>query len=169
MIAPEFSRPIDVRQCEGKDARLVASAEERAALAYRFALVRIDTLEADLALGRDGQVVNAAGELRAEIVQSCAVSGEDLLVSIREPLSFRFVPEADISAEEVELDANACDEIAYAGSHIDLGEAAAQSMALAIDPFRVGPQAQAARSRAGIVSEAASGPFAALANLKQPE
>jgi hypothetical protein len=42
-------------------------------------------------------------------------------------------------------------------------------MALAIDPFRVGPQAQAARSRAGIVSEAASGPFAALANLKQPE
>jgi hypothetical protein len=169
MIVPEFSRPIDVRQCEGKDARLVASAEERAALAYRFALVRIDTLEADLALGRDGQVVNAAGELRAEIVQSCAVSGEDLPVSICEPLSFRFVPEADISAEEVELDANACDEIAYAGSHIDLGEAAAQSMALAIDPFRVGPQAQAARSRAGIVSEAASGPFAALANLKQPE
>jgi len=169
VIAPEFSRPIDVRQCEGKDARLIASSEERAALARRFALVRIDMLEADLALGRDGHVVNAAGELRAEIVQSCAVSGEDLSVSIREPLAFRFVPEADVATEEVELDADACDEIAYAGSHVDLGEAAAQSMALAIDPFRVGPQAEAARRRAGIVSEAASGPFAALAKLRQPE
>lgn len=169
MSNPEFSRNFDVRQVEGKSVRLVASEQERAALARRFALVSVGRVEADILLERAGTVVKANGRLSADLVQSCAVSGDDLPVSIDEPLSFRFVPETAGHApdEEVELGADDLDEIEYSGTHFDLGEAVAQSLALAIDPFAVGPNAEAARQRAGIVGEEASGPFAALAALKK--
>ena len=169
MSVPEFSREIDVRQAEGKHLQLVASAQECAALARRFALVRIDRLEAELTLARTGKGVEARGRLDAAIVQSCAVSGEDLPVAIGEELYFRFVPEAAAPRpdEEVELAAGDCDEIEFAGSLIDVGEAVAQSLALAIDPFAEGPGAEEARRRAGIIGEGESGPFAALAALKR--
>lgn len=171
MIAPEFSRPLDVRQAEGKQEHLEAGAAEREALAGRFGLVRIDRLMADLALEtRDsaaGRIVEARGRLMADFIQSCAVSAEDLPVSVDEPLFFRFTPEAGGHRpdEEIELDADDCDEIEYAGAHIDLGEAVAQSLALAIDPFLTGPQADEARRAAGIGTPEDSGPFAALKGL----
>lgn len=169
MSTPEFSRSFDVRQVEGKSVRLVANEEERAALARRFALVSIGKVEADILLEREGTAVKAKGRLSADIVQSCAVSGDDLPVTIDEELSFRFVPEASGHSpdEEIELDADDLDEIEYSGTHFDLGEAVAQSLALAIDPFATGPGAEEARQRAGIVGEEASGPFAALAALKK--
>lgn len=168
----EFARTFDVRQAEGKAVTLVADEAERAALAQRFDIVRIDRLEAELVLHREaGGVVNAAGTLTADVVQSCAVSAEDLPVAIREPLALRFVPASHDHTpdEEIELDAEELDEIEYEGAHFDLGEAVAQSVALAIDPFAVGPEAEEARRRAGIVDQNASGPFAALAALRKKD
>ena len=163
---PEFSRPLDVRQVEGLVANLTASEAECAALAARFGLVRIGRLEANVALTRDGRNVHAAGNFSADIVQTCAVSGEELPVLIREPLALRFVPAGSQRPdEEVELDADALDEIEYDGSHFDIGEAVAQSLALAIDPFAVGPGAETARSEAGLRNEGETGPFAALKGL----
>lgn len=169
MSASEFSRSFDVRQVEGKSVHLLASEEERKALARRFGLVSVDRLEADILLEREGKAVKASGTLSAEIVQSCAVSGEDLPVTVNEDLSFRFVPQASGHQpdEEIELDAEDCDEIEYSGTHFDLGEAVAQSLALTIDPFATGPGAEEARQKAGITGEEASGPFAALAALKK--
>ena len=92
MIENEFSRMFDVRQCEGKQVHLEANADERAALAKRFGLVRIDRLEADLLLKRKDRDVDARGTLSADIVQSCAVSAEDLPVVVNEEIVFRFVP-----------------------------------------------------------------------------
>ncbi|KHK93150.1 YceD family protein [Novosphingobium malaysiense] len=168
MSTSEFSRPFDVRQVEGKTPRLEASETERAALARRFELVRIDSLSAELELHREDRTVEARGRLRAEIVQSCAVSAEDLAVSVDEDLFFRFVPERTdhVPDEEVEIDADDCDEIEYAGTHVDLGEAVAQSLALAIDPFLTGPDAEATREAAGIGSPEDQGPFAALKGMK---
>ena len=168
---PEFSRPIDVRQCEGKATTLIANEAERAALAIRFGLVRIDGLEADVALTRKDRTVGVEGTLRARIVQSCAVSADDLDVAVNEPLSLRFVPEAHGHApdEEIEFDADDPDEIEYAGTHIDLGEAVAQSLALAIDPFLTGPNADKARKQAGIGTPEDMSPFAALKGLKSTE
>ena len=168
MNAPEFSRLLDIRQVEGKHARVEPNEAERAALAERFGLVRVGSLVADLELTRDDRTVEAHGRLRAEIVQSCAVSAEDLPVSIDEKLQFRFVPEATayVPEEEVELDALACDEIEYTGTQLDLGEAVAQSLGLAIDPYLTGPQADAARHAAGIGTPEDNGPFAALKGLK---
>lgn len=167
MSAPEFSRPVDRRHLKAAPLRLVAGESERQALAKRFSLISIDRLEAEVSLAADGEAVDAAGTLWAEIVQSCAVTGEDLPVTIEEPLTLRFVPEAPMTEEELELDEAQLDEIPYSGTVFDLGEAVAQSLALAIDPFATGPQADRVRKEKGLLDEAAAGPFAALAALKK--
>lgn len=167
MSAPEFSRTYDLRSLPAAPVKLEATSAECAALARRFDLVAIHALAAEVSLQADGAQVEASGRLTAEIVQSCAVSGEDLPVMIDEPLAFRFVPERAIEEEEIELEKEALDEIEYAGSSFDLGEAVAQSLALAIDPYATGPEADRARSEAGLSDEQASGPFAALAALKK--
>jgi hypothetical protein len=167
--APEFSRLTDIRQADGAALRLEANPAERAALARRFGIVRIDSLVAQVELTRTGATVAASGRIAAAIVQSCAVSGDELAVAIDEPLQFRFVPaRTDHRPEEViELRAEDCDEIEYSGTAFDVGEAVAQSLGLAIDPFAVGPGADEARRAAGIVGQDATGPFAALAALKK--
>ncbi len=166
----EFARPYDLRHLPTGPQQLEASAAECAALASRFGLVRVDHLRATVTLIPDGAAVRAQGRLNAAIVQSCAVSGEDLPVKIAEPLAFRFVPPAQPGRpdEEMELDEDDLDEIEMeAQGCFDLGEALAQSMALAIDPFAVGPHAEEARRKAGLLNPDQTGPFAALAALKK--
>ena len=167
MSENEFSRELDLRSVPAKPLLLRASPEECAALARRFGLVSIETLTAEVMLGAEGAEVEANGRLVASIVQSCAISGEDLPVSIDEPLALRFVPERAIEADEVELEEDDLDEIPYSGTTFDLGEAIAQSLALAIDPYACGPNAERVREEAGLSTPEASGPFAALAALKK--
>jgi uncharacterized metal-binding protein YceD (DUF177 family) len=169
MSDPEFTRIIDIRHIDSKPVELVASAEECRALAKRFALVSVDRLAATLTLSRDADAVTARGRLKAAIVQSCAVSAEDLPAKIDEALALRFVQEisGDPSEDdEIELSDADCDEIPYEGERIDLGEAIAQSLALAIDPFAVGPDAEKMRA-SGLLGEDKLSPFAALAALKK--
>jgi len=167
----EFSRIIDLRQIGTAPVVLAANEAERRALAERFSLVSVDQLEAELTLIADGKTVTARGRLVAKWVQPCAISGEDLPQAVNEPLVLRFVPPSTGFAadEEFEITAEDCDEIEYEGTGFDLGEAVAQSLGLAVDPFAEGPDADKARKAAGIVSEEAAGPFAALAalNLKK--
>jgi len=167
VTAPEFSRPIDERLVTPKPVSIEASADERKALARRFGLVAIKQLQATVAFEREGEALAARGRLSAAIVQSCAVSGEDLPVAISEPLALRFVPATEPEGEEIELDEADLDEIPFEGHEFDLGEAVAQSLALAVDPYLTGPEADRVRKEAGLRDEAASGPFAALAALKK--
>lgn len=165
---PEFRRMVDRRQLTARPVTLSANEEERAALARRFGLVAIHALEAEVSLEAKGEEIAASGRLQADIVQSCAISGDDLPVTIDEPIAFHFVPERRIDAEEMELEEEDLDEIPYAGTAFDLGEAVAQSLALAIDPYATGPDADRTREEAGLSDEAASGPLAAaLAALKK--
>jgi len=161
---PEFSRLIDRRGITDKPVHLAANEAERTALARRFAINSISSLEADIALTPQGEEVAATGTIKARVVQACAVSGDDLPASIVEEISLRFVPEsqwADHEAEEVDLDEADLDAIPYNGTSFDLGEAVAQSLALAIDPFATGPNAENARKQAGIKGDdAPSGPLA---------
>lgn len=159
---PEFSRAFDPRHLLEAVQHLVANDAERAALARRFALVAIDRLEADVSLVADGDVVKVTGELRADVVQPCAVTGDDLPVAIRELLAFSFVPATapTTPGEEVELAAEELDEIAYDGTLIDVGEAVAESLALSIDPYAEGPGADEYRRKYNLADE---GPKGALA------
>jgi hypothetical protein len=168
MPAPEFSRMVDATRFDGKPIEIAADGAERAALAQRFGLVSIARLEAEVALSPDGVAVLASGTLNASIMQSCAISGEDLPIEIAEPLALRFVPETgETKDEEIELTEEELDEIPFVGRSFDLGEAVAQSLALAIDPYATGPQADDLRASGQVGDEAASGPFAALAKLKR--
>ena len=166
----EFTRMIDLRQLVLEPLHFEATEAECAALAQRFDLVAVKRLVADVALEQDRNKVLAKGRLDADVVQSCAISGEDLPVRIAEPLNLRFVPAgtAHRPDEEVELALDDLDEIEFSGTAIDLGEALAQSMALAIDPFAEGPDADRVRRELGLLDEGSAGPFAALAKLKQP-
>ncbi len=170
-IAPEFSRlvPLD-RIGAGASAHEIAANEaECAALATRFDLIAIERLTATLTLKRDGDVVDASGRLSAAVIQPCIASGEPVPATIDTDLAIRFAPESDDPAEEVELDAHALDTVDYRGGAIDLGEAAAETLALALDPFPRSPHADEALKAAGVISEdetkAASSPFAALKGL----
>ncbi|VVT07012.1 YceD family protein [Erythrobacter sp. EC-HK427] len=168
---PEFSRLHDLRGITAAPVELVATPEECAALAKRFGLVAVHSLAASLSLQAKGPEVSATGPMRAEIVQSCAVSGDDLPASIAEDIAIRFVPLAALEASEaeaeIELTPEDLDVIGYTGTSFDLGEAVAQSLTLAIDPFAVGPNADEVRREKGLIEEAASGPLAeALRGLK---
>ena len=66
----------------------------------------------------------------------------------------------------MELAEGELDEIDYEGSAVDLGEAAAQTLALALDPFPRSPTADEKLRAAGVIGEEEAGPFAALKALK---
>jgi uncharacterized metal-binding protein YceD (DUF177 family) len=171
MSTPEFSRMVRARPAPPEQIAIEANEEERAALAARFGVVAIRALTAEVAFTPDGDATEARGTLAAELVQSCAVSGEDFPVRIEEPLDLRFVREARSvdPDEEAELPADEPDEIEFSGDAFDLGEAVAQSLGLAIDPFAEGPNADAARREAGIVQEGeAEGPLADLLRGLKP-
>jgi uncharacterized metal-binding protein YceD (DUF177 family) len=160
----EFTRMIDLREIGNAPVTLTASAEECAALAKRFDLDTVKSMTATIALEPNGTSVAAEGRVKAQIVQSCAVSGDDLPVTIDEPLAVRFVPARPPGKpdEEIELDPEQLDEVEYTGIAFDLGEAVAQTLALAIDPYLEGPNADEARRKAGLLGGNPSNPFAAL-------
>ena len=84
---------------------------------------------------------------------------------VDEAVALRFV-EDDAAGEEVELSADALDTMPIEGGGIDLGEAAAETMALALDPFPRSPAAATALREAGVLAEDEAGAFASLAGLK---
>ncbi len=166
--APEFSRMVDIRGITAEPVQLAATAEECAALAERFAIVAVNSLSASIALVTKGERVEASGTLDADIVQTCAISGDELAVTIAENLSLTFVPEREITEEEIELEEEDLDEIPYSGTSFDLGEAVAQSLALAIDPYLTGPDADRVREEHDLAEKGPQGPLQeALAKLKK--
>lgn len=169
--APEMERLVRARPAPPADARIDASASERVALAERFGVSAIHSLRAECELTADGDAVEAHGTLWASVVQPCAVSGDDFAVAIEEPLHLRFVPQARVvdPEEEAELPVDEPDEIEFSGDHFDLGEAVAQSLGLAIDPYAEGPDAEDARREAGIAEDGkAEGPLAELLRGLKP-
>jgi len=165
----ELERIIKLDRLPVEHILIDATAEERQALANRFALPSIAELRAEITLERSVEAVDARGHLSARFEQRCAVANEPFASSLEAPIALRFVPATAEPGEdeELEFDADAPDEIEYEGAAFDLGEAIAQSFGLLLDPFATGPDADAVRREAGIADESApSGPFAALAALR---
>lgn len=165
---PEFSRPerIDAIGDAARELHIEAGESERAALVARFGLLSIDRLAATFSLRREAGAIVARGTVSAAVVQACVVTGDPLPVSVDEPVALRFVADDQPDADEIELSGDDLDTIGYTGGTIDLGEAAAETMALALDPFPRGPRAEEALRAAGVLKEEEAGPFAALAALK---
>lgn len=172
-MTPEFSRPVRLdRIGSGASSESIeADATERAALAKRFGLIAIDRLEARFSLRREGDTVGADGKLTAAVVQACVATGDPVPARIDTDFALRFVPAREEPVEEIELDAEELDTIDYSGSAIDLGEAAAETLALALDPYPRSDRAGEVLAKVGVLSEdeakEASNPFAALARFRK--
>lgn len=173
-MTPEFSRPIriDTLGEAPRHVEIEAGDAERAALAERFGLVSIDSLAASADVSRSGDAVTARGSLKGAVVQSCVASGDPVPEAVTEDfeIHFRPPPETGSADDEVELGEAELDVVFYDGAAIDLGEAVAESLSLALNPYPRSPAAEAALREAGVKSEeearAESSPFAVLKGLK---
>ncbi|MEG8041070.1 DUF177 domain-containing protein [Sphingomonas sp. LR60] len=169
-MTTEFSRIERLDTIGGEDRQVTIAADdaERLALARRFGLIALERLTGTFAIRREGGAVFARGHVSAAVVQSCTVTGTPLPASVEEDVELRFVePAGDVGGDdEVELSGDALDTIEIEGGGVDLGEAAAETMALALDPFPRSPDAEDVLKQAGVISEEEAGAFGALAGLK---
>lgn len=170
----EFSCLFRLDALSGEPTRveIEAGPDERDRLARRFGLVAVEALTAEAELRRSGDSVNAAGSLRARVIQSCVASAEPVEADVVEEfrVDFRPMPADSRPEEEIELGEGELDVTFYEGGAIDLGEAVAQSLLLGLDPYPRSPAAEAALREAGVKSEEEArieaSPFAALKGLK---
>ncbi len=159
--SPEFSRPLPLGLVgpEGRREVLEADAAERAALARRFGIPAVERLRAELVLRPEADgAVRAEGRLDASVVQSCVVTLEPVAQRVDETVSLRLLP----AGREPQDEADEPDEIATRNGVADLGEAVAEQLALALDPY---PRAPGAILPAE-ASEEAEHPLAGLAKLR---
>lgn len=168
MSNPEFSRPINL-DTVGETSRSVAieaDAEEKAALARRFDLVSLQRLASSATLVRQAAGILVEGRVRATAVQRCVATDVTLpAVDIDEPFKLLFVHEVT-GGDDVELNEDELDRVPLEGGAIDLGEAAAETLALALDPYPRASDAEAALREAGVKSEDEASPFGVLAALR---
>jgi len=165
-LATEFVRPIELSRLNHGEQRFAisANASERAALATRFGLVSLDKLEAAVRLGRiAGGLVRLEADLNADVVQTCVVTLEPVRNRVVEGFTVLYGEGGE--AREVTLDGEAETIEPIVGGMIDIGEAVAQQLSLALDPFPHAPGATsvqlAARSEAATES-----PFKVLEGLR---
>lgn len=166
-MTPEFSRPerLDAIGEAPREVRIAANEAERAALARRFGVLSVERLEAVLTIRREAAGIAVRGRVTGALVQACSVTDTPLDAAIDEPVALLFVTALD-DQEEVELDAGALDTVEIEGGVVDLGEAAAETMALALDPFPRSPDAETALREAGVVREEDHRPYSPLQDLK---
>lgn len=162
-MIPEFSRPVRLGP-EPRELALAATAAECAALAARFGILAVHALEASLRLAPEpGGAVRARGELRAEVEQVCVVSLDPVRQAVRAPLDLRILAEGERPADD---DPESPDEIESRGGQVDLGEAVAEQLALALDPYPRAPGAALPPIAEPPAPAARPNPFALLAARK---
>jgi len=160
----EFSRPVPLDQITERQKILEISANpaERQALAERFGLLGLDRLEATVRLTRSGVFYRLDAEWQADVVQACVVTLEPVTSHLAERLVERYGP-TESDEIEIDLDPSADAPEALEGNSIDIGEAVAQAMSLALDPY---PRKPGAKIEVPEENQAKEGPFAALSKLK---
>ena len=101
-------------------------------------------------------------------MQVCVVSGAPVAAHIAESFAIRFSPEPIFEPDsDIELEVEDTDTMFHDGRVIDLGEAVAQTLALAINPFPRSPDAAEILQQAVLKDDTPTGPFAALAALRK--
>jgi len=164
---PEFSRLVDLATMKPVATMTIAAEpEERAILARRMGVEGIDRLEADVKLeilpGKER--LRLSGRLQATVRQLCVVTLEPLEAQVDEEFTVIYAGSVE-DGDEVTIDTasdDAWDE-PWPGDTLDLGEAVAQQLALAIDPYPRAPGAVA--EPAAEAGPTPTRPFAALSSM----
>jgi hypothetical protein len=151
--APEFSRPANVARIGRLEHRMEikANAEERAALAARFDLVELAELKAELILKKRGDdapgagVVELTGRWHARVAQSCVVTLEPVWADLADDVRLFFG--GPLEARGGDAVADPFDDEGWPepiqDGVIDVGEAVAQLLGVALDPYPRAPGAAA--------------------------
>lgn len=166
----EFSRPLvlDLVPREGRREALSATDAERRALAGRLGIPAVEQLEAELVVRPDAAGgILVEGRLRAAVVQNCVVTLEPVPERIDEAVDWR-VPPPGMTAEEAfgEVEADGPEDVEAENGVLDLGEALAQQLALALDPY---PRAPGAELDPRVAGDGQGGAFGALGKLRRPD
>lgn len=174
----EFSVPIEVDEIPAKGLRrkITADAEALAALTTRFELREMTSLEASFEMKplAGGPMIRVDGRLRADVTQTCVVSGDPVRTELDQDISIIFAPPAMIEENQEFTLADADPPEPIDSGVIDLGELAAQQLVLALDPYprKDGASLDAAIEalpegrKTGVESRVGASPFAKLAELK---
>jgi hypothetical protein len=161
-VTPEFQHPLILAHvpAEGLTLRLDADVAARARLAERMGLLALHALSAELRLTPEPEgCIGVRGRMRAAVEQACVVTLDPVAQSIDEVIAWRLLPagmeptDGDDDPDDIETEAGVA----------DLGEALAQQLSLALDPY---PRAPGAELPAEHGPGGAGGPFAALAKLR---
>lgn len=180
----EFCRRlvIDPRPDDAIAVDVSADPAERQALADRFGLLAVRSLRGHGRLERGSEPTELVlrGWLAADVVQACVVSLEPVPARLRQPIERRYrLGEAGDAGwahlgphgmEELVEDENEVEPVI--GGAIDVGEAFAEELGLALDPY---PRAAGAALDAGALAphvsvgseHGSSTPFAALRQLQE--
>ena len=155
----ELQRPFAVDRIGAGSAEVDvrASGAECAALARRMDIPAVRELACAFRLRAiGGGTVLAEGDLRAVVVRICVLTLDEFETVTAERFRVRFVP---AGLESDDDDPCSDDEIAYSGAQIDLGEAAAEQLALALEPYPRKPDATLPEE----FGQSPQSPFTALA------
>ena len=180
-LIPEFSRRLPVhRGVEPLQSfAYEANEAEREALAKRFGIIAIErfTVEGTLKTLDGGRRAILKAHIRAHVIQSCVVTLEPVGDDIDERFTQDYADDVTTAAmeKELELDPEAEDPPdPLEDEAVDVGEAVAEQLALALDPYPRAPDAAlpdgviAAEDEKPAESEgsvAKNSPFVALARL----
>ncbi len=153
---------------------VVASADERRAVATDCGLPGIDALAAAFLVAREGpDGARVTGSVTARIRQTCVLSLDEFETDLEEPVDLRFANEAEIDAQRVaraarptpdEGDDDLPDPILR--GRIDLGALTAEILVLGLDPYPRKPGVTFAEPAASVPAKPETSPFAMLRNIK---
>ncbi|WP_432768649.1 MAG: DUF177 domain-containing protein [Sphingopyxis sp.] len=172
--AAEFSHVLTVADAgHGRAVAIDADAAALTRIARRLGLVELSRFAVTAEVRTVTGGVAAKGKVEATLMQRCAATDLPVPATLAEPFDLRFLRDVDAAVdpdEEIEISSADCDILPLDGDRVDLGEAAVQTLALALDPFPRHPDADRLLAAKGVLSEDDAGPFAALAKLRgQPK
>jgi uncharacterized metal-binding protein YceD (DUF177 family) len=174
---PEFSRLFYIDA--GGDVTKIAieaDTDECAALAKRFGLLELQKLSA---IGMLEKSPNGGGatldvSVKADVVYACVVTLEPVTQNIDEHLIIAYLPADEFGQDkggdvEIVIDMDDDENIEpLTGNAIDVGDAVAECLGLALDPYPRSSGADSALSELKVAGkeEDQRSPFAALGKLK---
>ncbi|MBO6520632.1 MAG: DUF177 domain-containing protein [Rhodospirillales bacterium] len=172
----EFSRPfrVDGLPPKGRNVELDPTPSEREAIAGRLGLVALNRLEGTLKLHPEmGRQISLHGPIRAEIVQTCVVTGDPLTTTIAFDIDRTFAEDADPMAglnttdDEELTDPEIEEPDPIIDGKIDVGEHAVEELALNIPAYPRAPGAVfEAPSDENSDDNKPENPFSVLSSLK---
>jgi uncharacterized metal-binding protein YceD (DUF177 family) len=173
---PEFSRIFDIEDLpdEVLEVDISATESERQALAIRFDLLSLDSLQAHLVLSNPGNKgdVKLSATFSAEVTQSCVVTLKPVADRVEGLFSCRFSEQVTEVKEEI-LEISVGDEAPpepITNGKFDVGEIVIEHFGLELPPFPRQPGADFDEIKNKIKAiggqENTDNPFAVLKKLK---